>query len=253
MKKPLFLFTVILLLLVTGCGPSANPASPVVPSTAIPTSPQPAVPTQTALPATLTPVIPTQTPVPPTSTPPGTMELSSDAFAPEGEIPARYAQVPFEVALDSGTFVCPGAQGDKANVSPALSWVNVPAETKSLALVMVDDLHYAYAEMPEGTFFSHWTVYNISPSLSGLPEDIPAELTLADGSLQGINGYPAPYDQGYGGPCPGVGEKHLYLFTLYALDTTLNLPPGADHSAVMAAIAGHILSQAELRGYYTGQ
>ncbi|MEW5988653.1 MAG: YbhB/YbcL family Raf kinase inhibitor-like protein, partial [Chloroflexota bacterium] len=208
-------------------------------------------PTPTAL---LSPAFtPTSTAVPTTPTPLPPMVLSSPAFAAEGHIPLRHAQQPFEVPFGEGKFVCPGAPAGKENLSPPLEWANVPPEAKSLALVMVDDLHYAYPDAPEGAFFPHWLVYNIPPTASGLPEGVTANPTLPDGSLQGVNAYPPPFDQGYGGPCPPKGEEHLYLFTLYALDTTLALPPAADYEAVVAALEGHILTQAELRGYYTGQ
>jgi Raf kinase inhibitor-like YbhB/YbcL family protein len=118
---------------------------------------------------------------------------------------------------------------------------------------MVDDMHFAYPDAPEGAFFPHWVVYNLPPDSTGLTEGQSAELSLPEGrGLQGLNGYPEPHDQGYGGPCPGPGEKHLYIFTLYALDTSPGLPPGAQYEAVLQALEGHILEQAELKGYYMG-
>ena len=79
---------------------------------------------------------------------------------------------------------------------------------------------------------------------------MPPDLTLPDGSLQGLNDYPPPYAAGYGGPCPRYNEKHLYIFSLYALDTTLDLPASADLKTVQTTIQGHILAQAELKAYY---
>src|SRR5450432_1517815 len=51
------------------------------------------------------------------------------------------------------------------NVSPPLAWSNVPAGTKSLALVMVDP------EGRGGLGVNHWIAYGISPSLGGFAEN----------------------------------------------------------------------------------
>jgi Raf kinase inhibitor-like YbhB/YbcL family protein len=56
---------------------------------------------------------------------------------------------------------------------------------------------------------------------------------------------------GYGGPCPPPGKPHRYFFKLYALDTKLNLAPGASRQDVEQAIQGHLLGQAELMGKYS--
>jgi hypothetical protein len=54
---------------------------------------------------------------------------------------------------------------------------------------------------------------------------------------------------GYGGPCPPSGT-HRYYFTVYSLDTSLGLSPGADKAEVLEALAGHILAEATLMGRY---
>lgn len=147
--------------------------------------------------------------------------LTSTAFSQGGEIPARYT--------------CKGQ-----DLSPPLSWSDVPEGTKSLVLICDDP------DAPRGTFV-HWVVYNIPPSASRLPEGIPAEPSLEDGTLQGINHFGKI---GYGGPCPPPGPAHRYFFKLYALDTTLELPPGATKEQVLKAMEGHILAKAELVGTF---
>jgi len=244
----------VVLVLAVACQPTTTPATQPAPPAAQPTAAPPAA-QLTAAPTTppepTAPPAPTAVPATPTPMPP--MSLSSTAFTAEADIPLRHAQVPFEAPYKDATFVCPGTETGKENLSPALAWANVPPEAKSLVLIVVDDMHYAYPEAPEGAFFPHWTIYNIPPSTSGLSEGVTADAGLPAGALQGLNAYPAPYDLGYGGPCPGVGEKHLYIFTLYALNATLDLPAGADYKAVTGALEGHSLAQAELRGYFTGQ
>lgn len=227
------------LVFAAACGPAstADPTATAAPATARATD----VPTRAA---------PTEVPASPT--PMGPMTLSSSAFEPEGDIPLRHAQAPFSVPVGDGSFVCPGQAQGKENLSPPLEWANVPPEARSLALTMADDMHFAYPDVPEGIFYPHWVIFNIPPTATGLPEGVPSDLQLADGSVQGVNGYPEPYSAGYGGPCPKVGERHMYIFTLYALDTTLDLPSGTEPD-LRPAIEGHILASAELRAYYTGQ
>lgn len=254
------LFLFVLLVLAVACQPAAQPSATAVPTdgsvTYVP-SPAPSATTAptaastataTVVPATAAPTEPpaTATPLPP-------LALSSPALEAEGDIPLLYAMVPFNVPYRQGSFVCDGAPDGKENASPPLEWANVPLEAKSLVLIMVDDMQYAYPDMPEGAYFPHWTVFNIPPTAASLPEGASSEANPVDGALQAANAYPEPYMQGYGGPCPGVGEKHLYIFTIYALDTMLDLEAGAQYLDVVAAMEGHILAQAELRKYYTGQ
>lgn len=154
-------------------------------------------------------------PLPPVASPSRPLVLLSSAFVHEGEIPERY-----------GFF--------RENVSPPLRWENVPAEARSLVLLM-DDLDYP---------FSHWVVYNILPEAAGLAEgQVPAE------ALQGRN---TAGTLGYVGPYPPAGQIHRYAFTLYALDAPLNLPAGATREQVMGAMQGHVLATAELVGRYRG-
>ncbi len=251
-------FITLFSLLLGGCStpePTTTPESVAAEEAESPTEPPP--PTATQIPPSPTPIPPTTAPteIPPTPTQLPPMELHASAFEAEGELPLKYAIPPFEATLQSGhMFKCAGNPADKENLSPSLAWNYVPTEAKSLVLIMVDDMHYAYPDVAaEGTFFPHWIVYNISPSITELSEGLTAELTLPDGTLQGLNSYPEPYNQGYGGPCPGVGEQHLYIFTLYALDTVLDLEPGARLETVMTTLNEHILSQVELPVYYTGK
>jgi Raf kinase inhibitor-like YbhB/YbcL family protein len=179
--------------------------------------------------------------------------LNSPSLADEGDMPLLYVQAPFKVVVKNSVFVCPGAPAGKKNISPALTWSHVPPSARSLVLIMLDDMHFAHPDLPEGTTFAHWMVFNMPPTVTSLPEGAASRTNPVEGALQGANAYPSPYNRGYGGPCPPVGERHLYIFTLYALDTTLKLEAGALYDAVMAAMKGHVVAQAELRTYYTGR
>lgn len=129
---------------------------------------------------------------------------------------------------------------DGSDVSPQLSWNAPPADTRSLALIVTDP------DAPSGTF-THWVLFDLPPTERSLPQDVPQSDQLADGARQGRNDFGRT---GYGGPCPPHNSDHRYIFALYALDTTLDLPAGASRKQVEAAMRGHILSRGELTARY---
>lgn len=151
------------------------------------------------------------------------MEIKSPAFGNGERIPKKYT--------------CEGE-----DISPPLSWSGVPAEAKSLVLI-VDD-----PDAPIGTF-THWVVYDIPVSQTGLPENFEKKGEV--GAIkQGRNDFGRV---GWGGPCPPPGHgTHRYFFKLYAISKEkLRLPPGARKSDVMKAIEGSVVAQAEFYGTYS--
>ena len=67
------------------------------------------------------------------------------------------------------------------------------------------------------------------------------EAGLGNGAKQGKNDFGKI---GYGGPAPPKGKPHRYFFKVYALDTALDLPPGATKAQqLMDAMKGHILAE----------
>jgi Raf kinase inhibitor-like YbhB/YbcL family protein len=148
-------------------------------------------------------------------------KLSSTAFQPGGDIPSKYT--------------CSGV-----DVSPALSWSDPPAGTQSFALIADDP------DAPVGNWV-HWVAYDLPASARQLPEGVPKTEAISGGGAQGQNDF---RKTGYGGPCPPPGKPHRYYFKLYALDSKLNLKPGATKKAVEQAMQGHILAQAEVMGRF---
>jgi Raf kinase inhibitor-like YbhB/YbcL family protein len=94
--------------------------------------------------------------------------------------------------------------------------------------------------------FTHWVVYNLPPTLTGLPEGVPAG-KLTGGGIQGIN---SSRKEGYLGPCPPAGKPHRYFFKLFATDLEPNLSDGMTVEKLTAAMSGHILASGEWMGTY---
>ena len=151
-----------------------------------------------------------------------TIQITSTAFTAGNSIPQK--------------FTC-----DKEDISPPLAWTGIPAQAKSLALI-VDD-----PDAPAGDWV-HWVVFDMPPSLNGLPEGVAKNPSVSGIGTQGINDFRKP---GYGGPCPPKGKAHRYFFQLYALDSLLNLPAGAKRAEVDQAMQGHILATGQLIGTFS--
>jgi Raf kinase inhibitor-like YbhB/YbcL family protein len=149
------------------------------------------------------------------------LSISSPSFSTGGDIPKK--------------FTCDGA-----DVSPQLAWTEPSPGNKSFAL-LVDD-----PDAPVGNW-NHWTLWNLPPSARGLAEGISKEASLPEGTQQGKNDF---RKTGYNGPCPPPGKPHRYYFKLFALDTKLDLKPGAGKHELESAMKGHIVAQAEWMGRY---
>jgi Raf kinase inhibitor-like YbhB/YbcL family protein len=132
-------------------------------------------------------------------------------------------------------FTCEGE-----DTSPALRWTHPPRGTQSFALIADDP------DAPSGTWV-HWVVYDLPAQLRELPDDVPKQKKVPGGGTQGRNDFGRI---GYGGPCPPVGSAHHYFFKLYALDTTLDLKPGARKQEVLEAAQGHVLGEAQLMALF---
>lgn len=117
---------------------------------------------------------------------------------------------------------CDGEQ----NISPPLVWHNVPAQTKTLALLCVNP------DAPAGVI-THWLFYNLPPTLTELPTGIVPDQAPATGGIQGHNDFGRA---GYDGPNPPAGRPYSYQFLLYALNKEVTLPPDATRQQFMEAI-----------------
>jgi len=162
------------------------------------------------------------------------MTLTVTGFPDGGQIPVKFSQAAEGAAPGEGT-------------SPAISWANVPAGTQSFVLNM-RDMDVARNKTTDDQ--AHWVVWNIPATATGLPEGVPKGLQRPDGSYQHSATGPV-----YRGPGAAAnGPMHHYMFELYALDTKLDVQPGADafesRTNVMKAMQGHILGKAVYGGLF---
>jgi hypothetical protein len=146
-------------------------------------------------------------------------------------------------AFDDGGQIPPAYTCEGENISPPLSLEGAPADTKSLVLI-VDDPDAPDPRAPRMTWV-HWVVYNISPNTSGFVAGA-SHKSLPSGAEEGINDWK---ERGYGGPCPPIG-RHRYFYKLYALDIMLPTLDQPTKANVLAAIKGHVIEEAVLKGTY---
>ena len=200
------------------------------------------------------------------------MQLRSDSFKHGEPIPARFA---FGKPGD------PVALSD--NESPQLAWKDAPPATRSFVLTCLDfdvpskpdDVNKpgrtVPAELPRVEFV-HWLLANIPPECGELAAGACSDEVTPrgkrepygpPGSVQGVNDYTGWFAGdpdmagdylGYDGPCPPWNDSlvHRYHFRIYALDVaSLPLASGFTLAQLRAAMAGHVLAEAELVGSYS--
>jgi hypothetical protein len=146
------------------------------------------------------------------------MQIISPAFRDGAPIPPQYT--------------CKGP-----NVNPPLNILEVPASTKSLALIMHDP------DAPIGDYV-HWTIWDMPPTTETI-----AANSVPVGAIQGLN---SSGENKYTGPCPPSGI-HRYIFDLYALNSALSLPAATDRGALLNALKDRIIELSALTGTFGAQ
>jgi Raf kinase inhibitor-like YbhB/YbcL family protein len=157
-------------------------------------------------------------------------------------------------AFDSGQFIPVEYTCDGNNISPQLYiFIITPvSRPKSLAVVCEDP------DASRGTSV-HWVIFNISPKIIDLPENVEKsirpDLGYSPKILQPIQGINDFGKIGYDGPCPPKDSINIYYFSLYALDTVLEfdeaqIQKGITKDILMNAMEGHIINESVLMGKY---
>ncbi|MBN2377717.1 MAG: YbhB/YbcL family Raf kinase inhibitor-like protein [Sedimentisphaerales bacterium] len=155
------------------------------------------------------------------------MKIESTAFAANQPIPKKFT-------------------GEGDDISPPLTFTNLPEGTGELALICDDP------DAPTPEPWVHWVIYKIPATTTALGQAMAPTPQMSEpaGALQGLNSWPSN-NIGYRGPMPPPGHGvHHYHFKLFALDQPLDLKPGLSKNQLLAAMKNHILAQAELIGTY---
>lgn len=150
------------------------------------------------------------------------LNITSPAFELEGWIPNRHS-------------------GFGEDISPELHIDGIAAKAVSMVITL-DDLGH-----PIWPGYNHWVAWNIPP-MSILPEQLPKGAT---------NEKPFHMEQGlaygkhcYRGPKPPLNWNHRYCFTVYVIDTILDIGTDSEKETVLKAMEGHILQKGCLYGKY---
>ena len=201
------------------------------------------------------------------------MRIHSDSFDPRGAIPPEFA-----LGVRDGDSV-----GFGRNRNPHLRWDEVPAGTRSFALLCIDTdaptvpemAGKAGVEIPYDqprTEFCHWAMVDLPADLREIEAGSCSDGVTANGkrnpggpagSRQGLNDYTGWFAGddalagdwlGYDGPFPPPNDlrEHRYFFRLFALDVErLDVPVRFTAADVLRAIHGHVLAVALVQGCYS--
>ena len=192
---------------------------------------------------------------------PMTMEVSSTVFT-------RIRRLPIEYTCTANYWYPPAGQDTRygEDKSPPLAWTGTPEGATSLAII-ADDPDSVTLEKGVISPRVHWVIWGIPANVTQLGEGVPTTtevLAIGPNTRQGANDYKGI---GYGGPCPPpnvtdiaryygnfseayVQKPHGYMFTVYALDTQLDLAAGATKNQLLRAMDGHILAGGNVTGEY---
>ena len=120
---------------------------------------------------------------------------------------------------------------DGDDINPRILVSDVPPETKTLALIIDDP------DATNGGTWLHWLMWNIPVG------------DIDENSAPGVQGNNSWGKPNYGGPCPPSG-KHRYVFKVFALSASLDLPEGSSLEEFFAAIDGKVVEKEELVTFY---
>ena len=201
------------------------------------------------------------------------MHLTSDSFQHRQRLPGEFA-----AGVRTGDDV-----GFGPNRNPHLRWDDVPAGTRSFALLCIDPdvptvpdmVGKPGVEIPveqPRCDFTHWAMVDIPADVreiaagacsDGIVAHGKAEPAGPAGSRQGLNDYTGWFAgdaamrgdwHGFDGPFPPPNDLrlHRYFFRVFALDVEqLDVPARFTAAHVFAAMHGHVLAEAATYGTYS--
>ena len=123
------------------------------------------------------------------------------------------------------------------DLSPALSWHDVPDGTVDLAITLVDE------SVDGGAPFVHWAIAGLSPSAGSLSEGM-----VPLGAIESVNSFG---NVGFGGPCPPPGDpSHSYRLTIYALNQQVELADGTAAADLLGFVQNVAIASSDVTGTF---
>jgi Raf kinase inhibitor-like YbhB/YbcL family protein len=119
------------------------------------------------------------------------------------------------------------------DLSPALTWTNVPPDAVELAITVVD--------LDAGGFV-HWILLGIDPQRTSLIEN--------EQPRPGIEWSNSAGTMGWTGPCPPPDGQHIYQFTVHALNQRLEPADDAPATEVISMLNLIAIDQGALTGVF---
>jgi Raf kinase inhibitor-like YbhB/YbcL family protein len=173
---------------------------------------------------------------PPETVPPATTALVEPTSPPEPTAPPETSPAaPLELlaSWQDGAEIPVRQTCDGDDVSPALTWANVPDGTAELAITVVD---------LDAAGYVHWILFGIDPQRTSLTED--------ETPLPGYEWTNTAGVADWTGPCPPPGEQHLYQFTIHALNQQLEVADDAPATEVISLINLIAIDQGSVTGTF---
>ncbi len=120
------------------------------------------------------------------------------------------------------------------SVAPPLEWTAPPEAAQEMVLI-VEDPDVAGTDPA-----CHWLVWGLAAQKG----------QLLEGETPPKVGKNSQRNSEWMLPRVPLGEAHSFVFQLFALDVTLDLSPGSDRAALLAAMKGHVVAAALLTANY---
>lgn len=144
-------------------------------------------------------------------------------------------------SFDEGDWIPKKHSGRGEDISPCLRLEGISKNAKSIAITLDDASHPFFPN------YNHWIIWNI-PVQNIIPEAIPNGKVIEKigGAIQGR----AYGKNRYKGPKPPFKAVHTYIFTIYILDTNIDLSHDKKKKDLLEKMEGHILQKGTLSGKF---
>ena len=135
----------------------------------------------------------------------------------------------FSTALKDGQALSAKYSCLENDINPSIELRNIPDKTRTFAITVVSP------DAPEGTWV-HWVVYNIDA----------ATKMIKEGAVIGTPLFNDFGKFGYNGPCPNDNKEHHFVFTVYAMNSKVDVIEGGILKDFEKAMRGKVLAQSSI-------